>query len=1089
MANDVADLLLKIDATTEGLRRELKKAEDSVNKGSAQIDKSTKQIDKSFQSMGDNVKKVVGGIVAAVGAIQIGKKFADIIVETEKLKGSLTTITGSADLAGKAFDKLTEFASQTPFTLDQSVNAFIKLKALGLDPSERAMLSYGNTASAMGKDMMQMIEAVADASTGEFERLKEFGIKAKSEGDNVSLTFQGVTTTIGKNSEEIQGYLLAIGETQFAGAMEDQMERLPGLLSNLQDNIDGLFRKMGDTGGIGLFGGAITAASGAIVYLTDNLDVVATAASAFGAALGVLIGPAAIVGGINMIRNAALALNAAFLANPIAMIVAAMAAAAVVIYRHWDEITVAAEKSAVHVEIAWNKLKLFLLDSFAPALDTISGLFADVQDNAVATWTAIAAAAKDPLNAIDTFNATFDTTLQRLKDGREGSNTFADSVQATKERIAALEGKLVAMNTTVEAVDESVGDADFSLSQFKTEVNETATATGDLDEKGRDLVNTLSNELEAFDLSNLELAIRNNLQKAGVDSTSELGQEIIALTTQIHNEKEAMTAAATEAKALEKANDEAARAAEEAWGRTHDYLSATFIDIFDNGDSAFKNMADSFTAMIKRMVAEWAASGLMKLFGFGGTASSGAGNPLSGLFGGGGSGGQSGGGSILSLLSSGFGLAGAGSKIGAGAAALMTNPWTYAVGGLLYGASQDFWKDPDGYTRSSAGMLTAPTSGVKPGQTFQVDAFDSGFKPIGFKDKKTIAEANEAIDIFRQLDSELFSLLTAAGGKSSLGNATLAGFGEDGVSGTSGTFLGVGGKSTEADLAAMLNSYALQFVKHVEGLTPQVTAQLMGANSIGDITRILQENTESAETAADASEDASESSDALAKIMDHMPASMRQEIEAAFRELDGITEINGMLFDSNGNLVDSNGVLISSNAELASVMASLPKSIQDIITAGMSGSASTVAAAASTVAAAASTAAAYVPSPSKSVQNLKIAYPNMLMGEVHRIMENMKNPFNLTDKSMATGLDAVPNIYLDGSHRSGLKRVPFDGYVAELHKNEEVLTENDPRNSNNGMGSMGMMNEMRKIAESVKKTADLLTRVTRDGNSLVTEPA
>jgi hypothetical protein len=39
----------------------------------------------------------------------------------------------------------------------------------------------------MGKDMMQMIEAVADASTGEFERLKEFGIKASKQGDQVAL--------------------------------------------------------------------------------------------------------------------------------------------------------------------------------------------------------------------------------------------------------------------------------------------------------------------------------------------------------------------------------------------------------------------------------------------------------------------------------------------------------------------------------------------------------------------------------------------------------------------------------------------------------------------------------------------------------------------------------------------------------------------------------------------------------------------------------------------------------------------------------------------------------------------------------------
>ena len=42
-----------------------------------------------------------------------------------------------------------------------------------------------------------------------------------------------------------------------------------------------------------------------------------------------------------------------------------------------------------------------------------------------------------------------------------------------------------------------------------------------------------------------------------------------------------------------------------------------------------------------------------------------------------------------------------------------------------------------------------------------------------------------------------------------------------------------------------------------------------------------------------------------------------------------------------------------------------------------------------------------------------------------------------------------------GSYRSGLSRVPHDGYTAELHKDEEVLTANDPRNRNNRRGFTG----------------------------------
>jgi hypothetical protein len=82
---------------------------------------------------------------------------------------------------------------------------------------------------------------------------------------------------------------------------------------------------------------------------------------------------------------------------------------------------------------------------------------------------------------------------------------------------------------------------------------------------------------------------------------------------------------------------------------------------------------------------------------------------------------------------------------------------------------------------------------------------------------------------------------------------------------------------------------------------------------------------------------------------------------------------------------------------------------------------------------------------------------------------------------------------IDGSHAAGLSSVPFDGYRAELHKNEEVLTANDPRNQNNGGGMMGemrdMLAEMRNMAYYTKRTADLLIRVTRDGDSLVTVAA
>ena len=210
------------------------------------------QQSKSLSSSLSGVARVAGTLAGVLGGISFGAMLADMgqtIYQAELLKGSLlSSVGGIPELADAAFLAIEQFASRTPFALDQSINAFIKMQNLGIRPTEERMMSFANTASAMGKDLNQMIEAVADASTMEFERLKEFGIKASQQGENVRFTFQGVTTEVGKNSEEIVQYLTNIGNVNFGDAAAAQMERLPGLLSNLKDNIDGIWRDLGDAG-------------------------------------------------------------------------------------------------------------------------------------------------------------------------------------------------------------------------------------------------------------------------------------------------------------------------------------------------------------------------------------------------------------------------------------------------------------------------------------------------------------------------------------------------------------------------------------------------------------------------------------------------------------------------------------------------------------------------------------------------------------------------------------------------------------------------------------------------------------------------
>src|SRR5690606_22521720 len=94
----------------------------------------------------------------------------------ETLRAGLVTANqGDTGAADADFTRVQEFARNTPFTVEQITDAVLRLKNLGLDAGNQALEAYGNVAASFpGKTIIDFIEAVADATTFEFERLKEF---------------------------------------------------------------------------------------------------------------------------------------------------------------------------------------------------------------------------------------------------------------------------------------------------------------------------------------------------------------------------------------------------------------------------------------------------------------------------------------------------------------------------------------------------------------------------------------------------------------------------------------------------------------------------------------------------------------------------------------------------------------------------------------------------------------------------------------------------------------------------------------------------------------------------------------------------
>lgn len=158
----------------------------------------------------------------------------------------LKNATGSTKAAAAAMKMIQTLAADTPASVAEWTQAYIKLINRGITPAKEELIQMGDIASSQGKDIDQFIEALLDAMTGENERLKEFGITAKKNGETTAFTFRGVTTEVQNTDQAIKNYILSLGNLQgIQGAMATQMQELVGLESNLGDQMDAIYNKIG----------------------------------------------------------------------------------------------------------------------------------------------------------------------------------------------------------------------------------------------------------------------------------------------------------------------------------------------------------------------------------------------------------------------------------------------------------------------------------------------------------------------------------------------------------------------------------------------------------------------------------------------------------------------------------------------------------------------------------------------------------------------------------------------------------------------------------------------------------------------------
>ena len=205
--------------------------------------------ERASRSFRESLFSLQGALTAVAGSMAIKASFDWLVkgnADMETYQNTLAVVMGSQEKAIETLKWAQTFAAKTPFEIPQVVKATTRMSAYGLN-AQKTLGIVGDMASVMGKDLMQAVEAVADAQTGEVERLKEFGITKKMIQEQAKMLGANPINKQGQITDQkaFNAALFSLMEKRYKGGMELQSKTFIGMLSNAKDFISSAGRTLG----------------------------------------------------------------------------------------------------------------------------------------------------------------------------------------------------------------------------------------------------------------------------------------------------------------------------------------------------------------------------------------------------------------------------------------------------------------------------------------------------------------------------------------------------------------------------------------------------------------------------------------------------------------------------------------------------------------------------------------------------------------------------------------------------------------------------------------------------------------------------
>ena len=261
-----------VKKTENSIAKDLKKIKNQFKQLARDITKSLASISYRGLQKGMDMLKKFSFLGGSLGVASLGAGiFEGMDYETYKVQ--LLTATKDTKKATQLMKDAISFANKTPFETGQIIEATSKFESMGLSAKKWLSIT-ADMAGSTSKDMIQAVEAVIDAvASGEFERLKEFGLSKKtledldtsgkvfdnkgSVVDQLALTellfaemekrYKGGAESLSKTTKGMWSTVTGVFKNSMAkivGVTEEGMVRAGSLLDNFRKVIEKVANKM-----------------------------------------------------------------------------------------------------------------------------------------------------------------------------------------------------------------------------------------------------------------------------------------------------------------------------------------------------------------------------------------------------------------------------------------------------------------------------------------------------------------------------------------------------------------------------------------------------------------------------------------------------------------------------------------------------------------------------------------------------------------------------------------------------------------------------------------------------------------------------